>query len=46
MGYNERGGRPDQGESLQRLKDEGFGHGPVINAAQERIFEFFARHSR
>ena len=80
------GGRPDQTESLQRLKDEGvglivvhgeaddispvensrnlaaearaigldseyvelpgIGHGPVINLAQEHIFEFFASHSR
>lgn len=80
------GGRPNQTESLQRLKDEGvglivvhgeadeispvensrslaaeaealgldseyvelpgIGHGPVINLAQEYIFEFFARHSR
>lgn len=80
------GGRPNQTELLQRLKDAGVavfvshgeaddivpvegsrelaaeleamgidseylelagvGHGPIINLAQERIFEFFARHSR
>jgi len=80
------GGRPDQTERLQRLKDNGVavivshgeaddvvpvensrelaaelramgieseyvelagvGHGPIINLAQERIFQFFGRHSR
>lgn len=80
------GGRPDQTERLQRLKDAGVavilshgeaddvvpvegsrelaaelramgieseyvelagvGHGPIINLAQERIFQFFGRHSR
>jgi predicted peptidase len=80
------GGRPNQTESLQRLKNAGVavivshgeadeivpvqgsrdlaaeleamgidseyveladvGHGPIINLAQERIFAFFARHSK
>ena len=80
------GGRPNQAELLQQLKDAGVavivshgeadeivpvqgsrdlaaeleamgmdseylelagvGHGPIINLAQERIFKFFAQHSR
>jgi len=80
------GGRPNQTELLQQLKDAGVavivshgeadatvpvqgsrdlaaelkamgipseyvempgvGHGPIVNLAQERIFQFFARHSR
>jgi predicted peptidase len=36
----------EMGIESEYVELPGVGHGPIINLAQERIFQFFARHSR